>query len=77
MTPREFWNACKGYRDKDESSYKTEWERARWIGTQARNAFSQKQIKPTELLPFPWDNDERDFTEEIELLKERRKWQQQ
>jgi len=83
MTPREFANAGKGYHQKVQREFRTGWEQARWIGSQVINkpVFGYKIAPkaPIKLLPFDWDNEaeERDFTEEIEKIKEHRKWLQE
>lgn len=74
MTPRETWNACKGYNDKIQR----EWEQARWIGTQAHNIMMKQPKQPSELLGFPWDeeNKEDQINEGLRKLKEyKEKWQ--
>lgn len=74
MTPRETWNVCKGYNDKVRRS----WEQTRWIGTQARNVMLKNPVQPTDLLPFPWDeeNKEEQISEGFRKLKEyKEKWQ--
>ena len=74
MTPREFWNASKGHTDKVEREYRASWEQARWVGTQAANAFSKNPLPPKRRLPFPWDNESKgiDWDEEKKKIKEYR-----
>jgi len=74
MTPREFWNACNGHNEKTQRNYQTEWERTRWLGAVQANSFSSKRVQPSELLKFPWEAEAIDRSEEIKLIKERRKW---
>ena len=74
MTPREYSNACEGYNNKREAIYQTSWEQARWVATVIVNVNSaKKQYKPTDLMKFPWEGAV-DHTDELEILKERRKW---
>lgn len=74
MSPREFWNACRGYNERTKQNYQTSWEQTRWLAAIFANAFGgKKKIQPTDLMEFPWEGPI-DRTEEIELIKERRKW---
>jgi hypothetical protein len=72
MTPREFWNACDGYNKKEDQRYQTSWEQTRWLATIYVNALGGKK-STHDLMKFPWDK-AIDRSEEIELIKERRKW---
>ena len=74
MTPREFWNTCKGHNEKIQREYQTSWEQTRWLGAIQANTFSKKRVQPYDLMPFPWENKAIDRSEELKLLKERRKW---
>jgi len=79
MTLRELYNAINGYNSKQQMSYRAGWEQARFLGAAAMNStgMSKKRYKPTDMMAFPWDEEEIDRTDEIELIKERRKWQTQ
>jgi flagellar biosynthesis/type III secretory pathway M-ring protein FliF/YscJ len=79
MTLRELFNAVKGYDDRLMLTYKASWEQTRQLSTEVRNSngFSKKRWKPIDVIKFPWDNIEKDRSEEIELIKERRKWRTQ
>ena len=77
MTPRELWNAFDGYNKRIEREYRTSWEQIRWLGTIQANSFSKNRIQPTDMIKFPWDSETIDRSEEIELIKERRKWRQE
>ena len=76
MTLRELFNAIKGYDDRVMLMYKAGWEQTRQISTEVRNSngFSKKRWRPFDVMKFPWDGEEKDRSEEIELIKERRKW---
>lgn len=75
MTPRELYNAFKGYNEKTEREFQAGWERTRWLASIVANSFSSKRIQPRDLMRFPWEG-EIDRSEEIELIKERRKWRE-
>lgn len=77
MTPRELWNAFDGHNKRIEREYRTSWEQTRWLGTIQANSFSKKRIQPTDMIKFPWDSETIDRSEEIELIKQRRKWRQE
>jgi len=74
MTFQEIANAHKGYTDRELNR----WRRARWqaaifADVVATMGGSKKTIKPTDLLKLP-DEDGTDRKDELERLKEMRKW---
>jgi len=75
MTPREFSNACNGYNDKINRGLQNSWEQARLVATFIVNVNSQKKkYKPQELVKFPWESESKELNEELDIIKERRKW---
>lgn len=77
MTPRETWNACRGYNEKFQKWFRVTWEQSRWMGTQARNIMMKNPVQPTDLLSFPWDeeNKEEQINDGLRKLKEyKEKW---
>jgi hypothetical protein len=74
MTPRETWNICKGYRDRANRDIQTSWEQIRWLGAIVLNPHTKKQIKPRDLMVFPWEQDGggESVEEGIKRLKEMR-----
>ena len=70
MTFQEITRAGKGYVERELNK----WKRARWSAAVFATVMGdgKKTVKPTELLKLP--GDERDLEDELELLKERRKW---
>ena len=75
MTPREFANACDGYNEKINRDLENSWEQARWVATVIVNVNSpKKKYKPQDLVKFPWEDGARNRGDELEILKERRKW---
>lgn len=76
MTLRDLSNAAKGYGDRQEILIRALWEQTRWEGAVIVNSnpFSKKKFSPRDLIKFPWEKKEKDFKDNIELIKERRKW---
>lgn len=75
MTFHEILNAHTGYTDRELNR----WRRARWQAAVFANVVaksiggSKKTIKPTDLLKLP-DEDGGASEDELETLRERRKW---
>tara|TARA_R100000935_G_scaffold57870_1_gene92996 strand:- start:96 stop:551 length:456 start_codon:yes stop_codon:yes gene_type:complete len=60
LTPRQFSNIVTGYRNKEEAREKNNWYRARWQMYYSVVAMSgADKLKPEELLPFPWEEEEK------------------
>lgn len=74
MTQRELFNAVKGYNEKQNILLRATWEQTRWLGAVIANANSTKRIQPRDLMKLPWEQEDADRSDELELLKERRKW---
>jgi hypothetical protein len=74
MTPRELFNAVRGYDRRQQFIFKAGWEQTRWLGAVVHNTFGGKRKQPREMAKFPWDEEVKDRSKEIELIKERRKW---
>lgn len=75
LTPREFANACNGYNERINRGYQISWEQARWVATIIVNINSPKKTyQPRDLQKFPWESDAIDREDELEKLKEYRKW---
>lgn len=57
MTPRQFFNAQKGFFDLVNQSEREAWERCRFSTTALINVQlpKNKKIKVTELIQFDWD----------------------
>lgn len=72
MTLQEILNAHKGYLEKTYN----DWRRTRWLGAVIANVFGdgKKKVKPSDLMKLPGDGEAPDYTEEIEKIKEARKW---
>ena len=74
MTPREFFDACKGHNDLTEMYLQDEWERTRWLATFIVNQYSKRRYQPKDLATFPWERESiTSIEEDIKFLKERRK----
>ena len=70
MTLQEILNAHKGYLERTYN----DWRRTRWLGAVFANAFSDKELNPSDLMKLPGDDEAADFTDDIEKLKDMRKW---
>jgi hypothetical protein len=69
MTFQEITNAHKGYISKQIEG----WRKTRWLATVVANAAGHNK-KPSDLLKLPEDGEGATVNEEIEKLKEMRKW---
>jgi hypothetical protein len=58
-TFRQFGNAVKAFYEMQEANERQNWERTRWSTSVLLNVQLDKKnrIKPTELLPLPWDSE--------------------
>jgi len=68
MTLQEILNAHKGYLERTYN----DWRRTRWLGAIFANAFSEKEIKPSDLMKLPGDDAAPDHADDIEKIKEYR-----
>jgi len=62
-------NAHRGYLERTYN----DWRRTRWLGAVFANAFSNKSVKPSDLMKLPGDDAAPDYADDIKMLKERRK----
>lgn len=69
MTLQEILNAHKGYLERTYN----DWRRTRWLGAIIANSFSTKEVKPSDLMKLPGDDEAPEFTDEIKKLEEYRK----
>jgi len=56
LTPRSFNNKLKGFSEHHNQSNQDSWERTRTIMIACLMPHSKKKLRPTDVLPFPWDN---------------------
>jgi len=56
LTPRSFNNKIKGFQAIREQLNQNDWEQTRLIIHACLAPHSKKALKPTEVLPLPWDN---------------------
>ncbi len=56
LTPRSFNNKIKGFSEHHTKSNQDSWERTRTIMIACLMPHSKKKLRPTDVLPFPWDN---------------------
>jgi hypothetical protein len=59
LTPRAFNNKLVGFNAYQEQLIQDRWEQTRMIVHSTIAPHSKKKLKPKEVLPFPWDNDEK------------------
>ena len=76
MLPREFWNIVDGFYELENMRQRNDWERTRWSTCLLLNIqiAKGKRIKPTDLIRFEWDKDEKkidfeDLKNKAELYK--------
>lgn len=71
MTPRNFFNALKGYRRKEDNLSKERWVIARKM-MYATIMVHAKNIKETDVMTFPWERKKVRLLqeEEIESMRE-------
>ena len=55
MLPRTFHNLQEGRTRLYEHQEQLSWERARWMACSIINPHVKKNLKPTDLVRFPWD----------------------
>ena len=69
MLPREFWNKLEGFYELENIRQRSDWERTRWSTCLLLNIHiaKGKSIKPTDLIKFDWENEEKNI--DIEDLK--------
>ena len=83
LTPRQFSNIMKGYRNKEDNLSKERWVIARKLMYASMAPYLNKSVKETDLIPFDWEKDtlqdmsEEDETDMIITIEESKKfWQQ-
>ncbi|MCO6149055.1 hypothetical protein [Flavobacterium sp. NRK1] len=59
LTPREFANIAKGFRLRQETDYKNNWEIARQIMWSSLAPYQQagKKLSPQGIMVFPWEKE--------------------
>lgn len=57
LTPRSFSNASKGFFELRKEDIRTSWEQVRVIAHVTASPHLKNKIKAQELLPFPWDKE--------------------
>jgi len=56
LTPRSFNNKITGFHNHHNQINQDYWERTRTLMVATLMPHSKKKLRPTEVLPFPWDN---------------------
>lgn len=57
LTPREFDEIVKHYARANETVFKNEWERARFISLYTLAPHSKRALKPADICVFDWEKD--------------------
>ena len=55
LTPRSFNNRLKGFYKHLDQQNQNNWEQTRTIMIACLTPHSKKKLKPTDVLPLPWD----------------------
>ena len=55
LTPGEWHEVCRCWRERHESVSRDAWERARWLGAVTVQPHVRKRLSPRDLLRLPWD----------------------
>ena len=56
LTPRSFSNKMIGYSQREEMIMQNHWEQTRMIVHSCLSPHLKRKMKPTELMPFDWDD---------------------
>lgn len=56
LTPEEFEEVYKAFRERSDAEYKDEWVRMRMLATIVIQPHLKRKMTPEKLLPLPWDN---------------------
>lgn len=73
LTPRSFSNASKGFFELRKEDIRTSWEQVRVIAHVTASPHLKNKIKAQELLPFPWDKENKKKRVKIASPEEIRK----
>lgn len=55
LSPSEFGECCRAWREERESRLRDDWERMRLLATITIQPHVKGKLKPQQLLPLPWD----------------------
>ena len=71
--PRYFWNKVDGFYELENLREKGSWERTRWQTTLLLNIQMSKgkRLKPTDLIEFEWEKEEKSKNTDFEDLKKK------
>lgn len=72
-TPFEFSKIVEQAQKKEEERVKLSWNQTRFLALTNLSPYSKKALKPTDIMEFPWDNNEtqvRKGTSSYERMKE-------
>lgn len=71
LTPRTFGNILTGFRDRQETDFKTQWEIGRAVAFASIAPYLPKSIKtPQNYLPFPWEAETSETTtQDLEAME--------
>lgn len=55
LTPGEWREVCRCWREAREQLSQESWEQTRWLGMVAAQPHARKTLSPRDLLRLPWD----------------------
>jgi len=70
LTPVQFFNTIEGFRNLEKARNRTSWEQARLVALTVAQVNSTKTVKPTDIIEFDWDNEDKQ-TEVVDIKAER------
>ena len=59
LTPFEFGEVVEAVQEREAHRQREAWEQLRVLGTLAVSPWAKGSLKPSEVLPLPWDKEER------------------
>jgi hypothetical protein len=65
LTPEEWAEVYKSYREMLDEHEKLEWERLRLLCAYTIQPHSRKKINPRQMMSFPWDNEARKESQKV------------
>ena len=73
-TPSEFYKIYEVWNQTRESKEHSAWERARIICVSVLSPYSEKKIRPKDVMVFPWER-QSEGKEEFDVEDERRRYE--
>lgn len=73
LTPREFTNALRGFRAREQAHFRNSWEQVRQVMWASLAPYQKKgsQLKPQGIMQFEWEKTENEATlDDLKALRE-------